>query len=251
MSREQKKSLLIFSFSGIILVSLIFFSLVRNEKKKVAALSVEVLDQEGYFFTDNREVTDIITQENNGSVTGMMLGHLTPKTLEQKVEANPFVKDAQVYRDIKGHVQVKVEQSKPIARIFTNGGQDRYIDSEGNIMPVNARHTARVPLVEMDFEVGWSDMFASSYSTQVFELLQYISQNDFWRAQIAHILLKKDGEVVLSPQVTKQAVVFGKPEEIEEKFNRLMTFYQKILPVKGWNTYQRVNVKFENQIICE
>ena len=61
----------------------------------------------------------------------------------------------------------------------------------------------------------------------------------------------KDGEVELYPQVTKQKIEFGKPKDFEEKFSKLMTFYKEILPSKGWNYYERVNVKFKDQIICE
>ena len=82
-------------------------------------------------------------------------------------------------------------------------------------------------------------------------MLKYIENDAFWKAQIAHILIKKDGEIELYPQVTKQVVEFGMPEDFDGKFSKLLTFYKEILPKKGWNTYDRVNLKFENQIICE
>ena len=251
MSREQKKSILIYSFSGVILLSLMIFSGIRADNRKVGELVVEVMDEEGNYFTDDLEVVHLLTNKSTEFVVGVRLGELEPKMLEERVEANPFVREAQVFRDLQGNLQVKVEQSKPIARLFTNGMQDRYVDSDGRILPVNARHTARVPLLETEFDFSWENMHESTYSQQVFQLLQYIEADAFWSAQIAHVLLKRNGEVEMFPQVTKQRILFGKPEEIEGKFKKLMTFYKEILPKKGWNTYQKVNVKFENQIICE
>jgi len=57
--------------------------------------------------------------------------------------------------------------------------------------------------------------------------------------------------MVLYPQVTKQMVEFGKPEDIEVKFKKLRIFYTEILPKKGWNRYEKVNLKYRDQIIAE
>ncbi len=252
MSREQKKSILIYSFSGAIILFLVIFSAIRNNNRPVEKLDVDVLDQEGVFFTNDLEVIDLITDQQTDSLIGIEMGELYPKILERRVEKNPFVKNAEVFRDLEGTLKVKVVQSKPIARVFTNGKMDKYIDADGRILPVNAKHTARVPLLETEFEFGWeSKMDESAFGMQVFELLKYIEQDEFWRAQIAHVLVMKNGELELYPQVTKQKIEFGKLEDIEAKFSKLMTFYKEVLPVKGWNSYNRVNVKFKNQIICE
>ncbi|MEM7297337.1 MAG: cell division protein FtsQ [Bacteroidota bacterium] len=243
---------MIYSFSGAILLFLMVFAGVKNNNRTIEELNVDVLEEDGNYFTDDLEVVDLMTDKSADYVIGVEMGELNPKILEERVEANPFVKDAQVYRDLKGNLLVKVEQSKPIARVFMEGGSDRYIDTEGRVLPINARHTARVPLIETEFPFSWEEnMSESSYGEKIFELLTFIEQDEFWQAQIAHILVKKDGEIELFPQVTKQTVEFGKPEDLEKKFSKLMTFYKEILPKKGWNSYERVNLKFENQIICE
>ena len=78
-----------------------------------------------------------------------------------------------------------------------------------------------------------------------------IDEDEFWRAQIAGVIVEKDGDIRMLPQVTKQNVHFGQPEDLDEKFMKLKVFYKEILPNKGWNTYQTVNLKFKNQIVCE
>jgi len=251
MTGKQKKNLLIYLFGGVITLAAMLFSGVKNNEQRVEELLIEVIDEDGNYFTDNAEVLDLLTDKNTDFVIGEKIGALRPKTLEERVEKNPFVKEAQVYRGLKGNLQVKVAQSKPIARIFTNGIWDRYIDTEGRVLPVNARHTARVPMIETELPFKWESMHESPFTVQVFELLTYIEKNEFWRAQIAHIYVKKNGEIVLYPQVTKQVIMFGKPEKLKKKFSKLMTFYKEILSERGWNVYKKVNVKFENQIICE
>lgn len=252
MSKQEKRNLVLYSFSGLLLIFLMVFTGTKNHSRKVDDVAVEIQEQDGIFFTDQLEVVDLMTDKSGDYVVGVGLDELNPKTLEERVENNPFVRDAQVYRDLKGNLQVKVKQAKPIARLFVDGKNDRYIDTEGRVLPVNAKHTARVPLMETAFEFMWeNNLNESKYGSQVLELLQYIEQDDFWTAQIAHLYIKKNGEINLHPQVTKQLIAFGKPEDIERKFSKLMIFYKEILPKKGWNAYERVNLKFENQIICE
>lgn len=251
MSKEQKKNLLIFSFSGVLLVFLMIFSGVRNNGRSIENLDVDVAKEDGVFFTDELEVIDLMT-DTAGYLVGIEAREMDPRTLEARVEANPFVKEAQVFRDVEGNLQVSVTQSKPIARVFINGSDDKYIDMEGRVLPVNAKHTARVPLLETEFAFSWEQhMGESSYGEQVFELLRFIEKDSFWNAQIAHIFLRKDGEIELYPQVTKQTVLIGRPVDLDEKFSKLMTFYKEILPKKGWNHYSKVNVKFKDQIVCE
>ena len=248
---QEKKNILLYSFSGVLLLSLMTFSNVKHGNRKVEGIEIAIEEQEGIYFTDQMEVMDLVTLSQTDFVVGSELEDLKPKALEERVEANPFIKDAQVYRDIKGNVKVRVKQSKPIARVLMEG-EDRYIDTEGNILPVNARHTARVPLLETAFDFKWeTSLHESDYGTEIFNLISFIEDSEFWKAQIAQILLTMNGEVELLPQVTKQKIEFGQPEQVEEKFEKLMIFYKEILPKKGWNTYSQVSLKFENQIVCK
>lgn len=242
---------MIYSFGGVLLLFLMIFSGNRNNKRPIESMEVDVKEEEGIFFTDDLEVIDLMTNKSAAYVIGVEARDIDPKTLEARVEANPFVKDAQVFRDLESNLKVRVKQSKPIARVFTNGKQDRYIDSQGRVLPINAKHTARVPLIETTFDFRWENMNESDFAFNVFELLKYIEEDEFWKAQIAHIFVKNNGEIELFPQVSKQKIEFGKPEGLEEKFSKLMTFYKEILPKKGWNYYETVNVKFKDQIICE
>jgi cell division protein FtsQ len=165
---------------------------------------------------------------------------------------NAFVRDAQIYLDIKGNLQVALIQSKPIARILDYQGSSRYIDDEGNLLPLNTKHTARVPVVELDYKAGWEQSLTEDdFGTEFLALLAHIESDPFWKAQIAHIIVDAQQELTFIPQVTRQEVIFGSTKNMQAKFDRLKLFYTEVLPAKGWNTYAYVNVKYENQIVCK
>lgn len=235
------------SFSGLIIGSLIIYTGWKNNDRTVDDISISIREQEGIFFTNQREIMHLMTLEESDNIKGTELNNLVTRTLEERIEQNSFVGDVQVYHDLKGNLKVEVTQNKPIARLLSKG-KNEYIDDEGNTLPMHAKYTARVPLIEVESTFDWKK---STYGKSVFRLLKYIAFNEFWNAQIAHIVIKKNGEIELLPQVTKQKILFGKPENIKKKFKKLMIFYKKILPYKGWNNYNVVNLKFENQIICK
>jgi cell division protein FtsQ len=83
------------------------------------------------------------------------------------------------------------------------------------------------------------------------EMLMIIREDDFWRAQIAQLDIDRKSRINLFPQVGGQTIEFGKPENLEVKFKKLRIFYKEILPRQGWNTYERVNLEYEGQIIAE
>lgn len=246
------KTILFFAVSVVAMIVLISISGYRNVARQVANVKVKIEDQRGDFFTDQLEIVDLINDKGGDYVLGLPVGKLDLNVLEARVEAHPFVKDAQVYKDIKGNLMVKVEQARPLARIFEKGAADHYIDENGKLLPTVTKHTSRVLILELEHKFSWGkNIQETEYGKDLLKLLRYIDKNEFWRAQIAGIVVQRGGELILLPQVTKQEIEFGMPVDYEEKFRKLKLFYTQVLPNKGWNTYERVNVKFDNQLICK
>ncbi len=243
----NKEHILTYILCALTVVVAIGFAFTSDEHMN--SLQIDILKTEELNFITEEEVTDLLRGEENE--LSLPVSKWDMNEMERRVEANPFVADAQVYRDVKGNVLVKVSQRKPIARIYHQREKDSYIDFEGNILPTAARYTARVPLIEIE-GLDWKENLKEShYGEDLLEFLQFIENDEFWRAQIAHIYVMSDGQIEMIPQVTKQKIEFGMPEDIDKKFEKLMLFYKKILPAKGWNIYTNVNLKFKDQIICE
>ncbi|RED92448.1 cell division protein FtsQ/DivIB [Marinoscillum furvescens] len=250
--KREIKTIVILSSTVVVMLAIIGFTGVKSSSRPVNDVLVTIEDQDGDFFTDQLEVLNLLNDESTDYVLGLAIDDLDLKELERRVERNPFIKDAQVYRDIKGNLMVKVQQVRPIARVFSPSGPDQYISVDGELLPTTARHTARVPIIELERSFSWEqNITETEYGQELLNTLKYIDGDKFWKAQIAHIVIARDGELTFLPQVTKQEVKFGMPEKLEKKFRKLKVFYKEILPNKGWNTYSMVNLKFENQIVCE
>ncbi len=213
---------------------------------------VKIENQEDNYFIDNLEIISLLNAENTDYILGLRLSELDLKELENRVLAHPFVKDVEVFKELKGNLMVNVYQTKPIARVFDPAGDNYYISDNGNILPVSTKFTARVPLVQIeDKSMLDQPLTETEEGAKLFEFIQFVNDSEFWSAQVAHIMVDKNQELTFLPQVTKQKVEFGPIEDIESKFNRLEIFYKRILPGKGWNYYDKVSLKYNDQIVAE
>ena len=173
--------------------------------------------------------------------------------LEEKIKSNKFIKDIEIYNNLNNVINININQFKPYARLINNIGDDYYIDKNGEIFPVSNKYSERVLLIffknykNIDKEKN-INFFQNG--NEIFKLINYINRNDFYKKQISQINVLKDGEIIMIPQITKQKIYFGNTDNMEIKFKKLELFYKNILPTKGWNYYESVNLKFKNQIVC-
>ena len=221
---------------------LIFLSFVyKKENNIIFDLSSEnrFLNSEEIFDLTN----DII---NDSSIIDL-------NYLEEKIKSNKFIKDIEIYNNLNNVVNININQFKPYARLINNIGDDYYIDINGEIFPVSNKYSERVLLIffknykNIDKEKN-INFFQNG--NEIFKLINYINRNDFYKKQISQINVLKDGEIIMIPQITKQKIYFGNTDNMEIKFKKLELFYKNILPTKGWNYYESVNLKFKNQIVC-
>lgn len=235
----------------------IFFLIGLVEKKHgdkfVRQIVISIEQQYDNFFVDRGDIHKLVSDENKINIVGTAMDDIDLKEIEGRIKTNPFVKSVDVYKDLKGALIVNIKQRRPIARVMRNTGPDGYISESGVVLPTSEQFTARVVLVSgknVD-DLVKNDLAADKAGQSLLEVLQYIDQNPFWKAQVAQIEINKNNEMTIYPQVGKQIISFGTPEDYRTKFRNLKIFFKKILPQKGWNYYTRVNIKYNNQIVCE
>lgn len=238
---------------GALFFGLIIFTHQKQARQLCKKIIINVDNQHNNYFIKEADVMNLLTASGERHIVGASMVDLDIKLLEKELEAHEFVHQAEVFKDLRGNLLVKATQSRPIARLLVEGKADVYISAEGEYMPFSTQFTARVPLVSGAFvpQLLQMNLREDPRGKQVFELLQSFDEDEFWKAQIAEVKIDKGARVILYPQVTKQYVEFGKPEDIDRKLKKLKIFYKKILPFKGWNHYYRVNLEYRNQIVCE
>lgn len=251
--RNKVKKLLLLFVLIVAIFSAIGFVEKQQNEKVCNRIIVQIDNQADNYFINEQDIVSLVTEAGRNQVVGKNMDILPLKDIENRVKLNKFIDEVEVYRDLKGNLIVKADQSQPIARVIQEKGPDAYIDKSGKILPVSERFTARVILIGGDYtpKLVQKDLVQSPEGEAILNLIHYINNNEFWKAQISEIYIDKKGEITMYPQVSRQIIEFGTATDIEAKFRKLKILYKEILPQKGWNTYAKVNLKYHNQIVCE
>jgi cell division protein FtsQ len=237
----------------LIVAGIIAFTERRQSSATISDITIKMVNVDENHFLEERDIVDLI-QLDKENLKGGSLNRVNFKEVEEKIKHESFIKDAQLYSDLKGNLVVRAELRRPIARIIRNDGPDGYIAEDGTLMPVSEKYTARVILVSGAYVrqlVKEKNLNASEDGKKLAELLNDIREDEFWNAQIAQLDIDSKMRITIFPQVGDERIEFGKPDDVHEKFRTLMIFYKEILPRMGWNKYDRVNLEYEGQIVTE
>jgi len=232
---------------------LIAFSEHKQDGLLCKNIVIELDNTTENHFLDEADIMKLV--EGSGqAIKGTSLDHINLKAIETRLKYDKHILDADLFGDLKGNLIVNVELRRPIARIVQENAPDAYIAEDGVIMPVSENYTSRVVLISGGYVktiLENEDLNKFEAGKQLLELIEFVNEDKFWKAQIAQLDINSSGKITIYPQMTGQIVQFGKAEEIESKFKKLMIFYKEILPQRGWTRYERVNLEYEGQVIAE
>ncbi len=241
-------------FLGLTLVLLGFIGFVEKQTwdKIYLGREVNVQGESGLYFVENKEIEGLIAQAFPELIPGVPLEQVPLEQIEERLLGHPFVKEAQAFIGQKGILQLEISQHKPVARIARSKAADAYITEDGLIIPTSNSYTSRVIIVSGKYaEKMIAQGGLMNDIPELMDLLEFINEDEFWKAQITEIELQSKTDIRLYQQVGRQVIELGAATDLEEKFEKIDVFYKEILPRKGWNAYNRVSVKFKDQIVCE
>jgi len=232
------------------------FLIAFSERKQGGSVCKEIVVEldnlnENHFL-DEADVIQLV--EGSGEpIKGVGINRIKLKEIEKKLKYDKHILDAELFGDLKGNLIVNVELRRPIARIVQNDAPDACIAENGVIMPVSEKYTSRVVLISGAVKqlLESEDLNKTEQGKQLLQMIEFINADRFWKAQVAQLDLGRDGKIIIYPQMTGQLVEFGRPENINVKFKKLMVFYKEILPTRGWTRYERVNLEYEGQVVAE
>jgi cell division protein FtsQ len=237
----------------VVLFGLIAFTERMKGDATVDAIQISMDNIHENHYLDEADIMKLMGI-NLQHMRGANLSELNFSEIEQRIKRNRFIRDAELYSDLKGNLMVNVSLRRPIARIVRSDGPDAYIADDGTIMPVSDKFSSRVILISGVFAdklIKVSNLHQLEVGKQIMLMINTIREDDFWNAQIAQIDLDNKAKAVLFPQVGDEHIEFGKPDNLEIKFRKLRIFYKEILPRVGWNKYGRINLEFEGQVVAE
>jgi cell division protein FtsQ len=220
---------------------------------------VEIKDSSEFHFVNRKQLLNLALG-NSGRIVGKPVKDVPVTEIEGRINSLRELKVAEVYMTIDGMVHVYVDQRDPVMRILPDNGGDYFIDEDGIVIRRRNLYTPRLHIVSGNVNIssamlnGVSILDTSikkSILKDLFHLVKYINDDNFWSAQIDQIYVDGKDEIDLVPRVGNQLVHLGTAENYQGKLRNLEAFYDKVLPEVGWNKYSLINLEFKDQIVCK
>lgn len=255
MNKESLKSLKrILSIALVLLTGVLLISSIEKKGNRIVSevfILIETLPDSSNLI-NKQDVMLTIERSFGHQLSGVRISEINVERVERVLEADPFVKKANVHLDAKNQVYIELTQREPILRIINKDGLNYYLDTYGEKMPLSSHFTARVLVATGNIPAHVPNFQERKRHTikDIFRLSKLILEDDFLNPLIEQIYVDDNREYTLIPKIGKQKIKLGKYEDIEDKFFRLEAFYTNGIPYAGWQKYSTINLKYKGQVVC-
>ena len=241
---------ILWSIAAAALILLFVVSWKAKSEKLLTYIQIELVGERAEaLFMDEIAIRVILNEQ--GVQVGMPIEKINLTQLEKFIEKTEWVKNAEFFINNKLVLEVKIEQRIPIARIFTASGSSFYIDNEGTRLPLKQLTVLNLPV----FTGFPTDQLKLSKPDSVLlkDVLFFaktIQKDSFFMAQVAQVNIEPNGSFQMVPTLGDHLVLLGTVDQLEDKLNRLFTFYKKVWLGSGVNAYQYIDCRFNQQVVA-
>lgn len=230
------------------MLTLLIAAIGKQKKDHCSDYTIRIKGTRNNFFIDDNDVLTLLKAATKGNVKGQAKSSFNLRQMEQLLEDNVWIKDAELYFDNRDVLHVSVKEREPVARIFTTAGRSFYIDEAEKIMPLSDRLSAKVPVFTGFPEKSKLIQKDSALLHDIKTMAAFILQDSFWMAQVSQVDITAERNFEMTPVVGNHTVLLGNGENIDRKFHRLFIFYKNVLSKTGFDKYKTINVQYAGQV---
>ncbi len=213
----------------------------KMDHRVAKGVVVEIVNEDASEFIDREDIYKILKQQG-WLFEGTSMDSISTEKMEARLSEFPWLENAECYKTVDDKIKINVSQRKPLVRVMA-GHQNYYMDDSGHQMPPGIFTAAHVPVVtgvEPD----------SLLRNDVLNIIRFINEDEFLKAQIQQLNINRDREFVMIPRAGKQEIWFGEASDIATKFYKLKKLYKEEFGENGWNRYRVIDLRFDNQVVC-
>lgn len=210
-----------------------------------SGLRVQILDSSRRDFVTAREIANELGTLPRRAAD-MRLCDINTEEIDRRLSRIDKIESVTTTLLSDGKINIAVTPLVPVARVF-DGSDSYYVNRAGKRISANSRYHVDVPVISGHFSP--SDTLFTPVS--LLPLLEWLDDHrDPWGSLVTMIKIDSPNDVILIPAIAGHVINFGSPADFDSKFSRLHTFYTKVMPVKGWNYYDTVTVKWGGQVVA-
>jgi cell division protein FtsQ len=232
-------------------LTLLVAAINYRDSKKCQGINIEISGVNNNYFIDKNDISTLLEKKFGKKLQGQLIKNFDLTAMENELKKDIWVNKSELYFDNNGILNIKVEEKEPVARVFSSDGNSFYVDSLNNILPLNIKHAAILP-VFTNFPTSLRVLAKadSNLLNDVKHIGIYIKNDPFLFSMIDQIDINTDREFEFIPKLGNFLIQFGNAADMTNKFEKLKLFYKKIIPLKGLGVYNKVNLSYRNQIVA-
>jgi len=252
-----KKTLKVWTFLILFFVVIGYFIYAMTNmtegdpKERCTRVELVVTDSAVSQFTDRVRLEEQL-RSSNLHPQGLLMRDIDVSAIEQELLRNKFIRTVECYKTNSGmkmgtgKVCIKVSQRVPVIYVLPTNGQGYFVDREGTVIP-NSAYVTNIPTATGNIDQKYATNQLAAFGS-------FLAQNQFWNNQIEQIYVslnqRKEPVVTLIPRVGEHTIYLGDISGYEKKLRRMQVFYEQGLKKVGWNKYSKINLEYDNQVVC-
>lgn len=212
-----------------------------GDLRKCERVDVIINDSTKLQFVTEQE---ILREINNfpSRATSLKIADLNTDSLERLLSQVDKIEKVSCVTLTDNTMRIIIDPLCPVARVF-DGDLSYYINRDGKRMSATERYHLDVPVIAGRFDHRFR-------GADLLPLVDYIEGNQVWRSLITMIKVDSPHDVILIPSIRGHVINIGDVDNLEDKFYRILRAYKEVLPVKGWDFYDTISVKWNGQIVA-
>ncbi len=175
--------------------------------------------------------------------SGLPCDSLDLRSMEARLASCDNIESVNVVLLTDDTLHVLVQPLVPLARIFDRDHRDYFINRAGKEMEAKLHYRIDVPVVFGKFSEKLKP-------TIIFPYLDFLASHPRYESLASAFEVRPNGDIIMVPAIRGHVVNLGDTADIENKFHRLHSFYSQVMPVKGWNYYDTISMKWRSRIIA-
>jgi cell division protein FtsQ len=228
-------------------------SIINHQNLSFKSIKVNIDESNGMLFLSKYDVINLLKVDQINIDDSKSLDEVNYRKLEQRIENNPYVENAELFVDASGNIQINIKQRTPILRVINNKGVSYYIDEHARKMPLSSKFTTRIPVATGKINASSKNENTNDSVTikKLFVLASFINRDPFLTSLTEQIIVNNQNEMEIIPRIGNHTILIGDTSNLDEKFKKLKVFYKEIATLGRWNEYSQINLKYANEVYCK
>ncbi len=162
--------------------------------------------------------------------------------IDSVLNANPYIDSVVTFPNSYGELCIRMAHAEPLLHVFPAKGKEFYLASNGKALPAGGQNL-NLCIVTGNVSPQWA-------ADNLLTLGKILRDDPYWRLQAQQVNVADDKAIELIPRTGSHTIILGDTTRLADKLSRVRLFYERAMPVAGWDTYETINAEFDGQLVC-